>query len=324
MSRKLVVLLVMLLTVALLATPVMARTFVSIATGGTGGTYYPLGGGMAEIFNDKLSGVIATAQSTGASVENVRLVNRGEVELALVQNDITFYAYNASEMFANASQLDNLSGVALLYPEVIQIVTLEGNGIESVYDFTGKRVAVGAPGSGTEANARQIIEAHGLSYDDMRVDYLSFAEAVDQLRDGHVDVAFLTAGLPTAAVMDLATSHAVSLVEVDRDVLDELRSDYPFYTAHVIKGGTYNKVDHDVLTVAVQAMLIASADLDEELVYGMTEALFSNLDRMKQVHSRGGDITADTALDGMPLPLHPGARRYFSESHPELLEAAGL
>jgi len=319
MRRKGIFLLVVALAFSLLVIPAFARTFVSIATGGTGGTYYPLGGGMAEIFNEHLSDVIATSQSTGASVENVRLVDRREVELALVQNDITYYSYNAAEMFAERDALTNLAGVAILYPEVIQIVTLENRGINSVRDFAGKRVAVGAPGSGTEANARQIIEAHGLSYADMRVDYLSFAEAVDQLRDGHVDVAFLTAGLPTAAVMDLATSHDVKMVEVDADALEALRANYPFYTAHNIGSSAYGT--DAVVTVAVQAMLIVSKDLDTELVYNMTKALFENLPRMAQVHAMGGEISVDTALDGMPIPLHPGATRYFEESHPAAYEA---
>lgn len=305
--------LLLLLLLVIMTSPIMAKTeFISIATGGTGGTYYPLGGGMAEIFNDVIDNVNATAEVSGASVENSRLVQYQEVELAFVQNDVAFYGSTGTELFSD-EKLTDIRGIATLYPEVIQIVTTEESGINSVKDFVGKRVAVGAPGSGTEANARQIINAYGLTYDDMTVDYLSFSEAVDQLKDGHVDVAFLTGGTPTAAVMDLAATHHVKILNVDSTVTDKLMDNYPFYTKHTISAGTYSGLDEDVQTVSVKAMLITNKNLDEELVYKLTKALFENLDRLAAIHAKGGVISLETAEDGMPVELHPGAKRYYDE-----------
>jgi len=313
MSREFKFLLFLVLAFALVFSgPVSAQEFISIATGGTAGVYYPLGGGMAELINEHVDNVNATAEVSGASVENVRLIQNQEVEFALVQNDISFYAKNGTEMF-DGDPLDDLRGVALLYPEIIQIVTLEGNEIESVYDFEDKRIAVGAPGSGTEANARQIIEAHGLTYDDMTIDYLSFAEAVDQLRDGHVDAAFITAGIPTSAIMDLAATNDAKVLEIEEDIIAQLQEDYPFYTSIDIPGGTYSDIDEDITTVTVLAMIIANQAADEDMVYNVTAAIFDNLDRLAETHARGGDVSLETALDGMPIEMHPGAQRYFYE-----------
>ena len=323
MSREFKMLLFVVLAFALVFSgPVAAQEYISIATGGTAGTYYPLGGGMAELINEFVDDVNATAEVSGASVENVRLIQQQEVEFALVQNDISFYAKNGIEMF-DGDPLDDLRGVALLYPEIIQIVTLEGNDIDSVYDFEGKRIAVGAPGSGTEANARQIIEAHGLTYDDMTIDYLSFAEAVDQLRDGHVDAAFITAGIPTSAIMDLAATNDAKVLEVEDDIIAQLQEDYPFYTSIDIPGGTYSDIDEDITTVTVLAMIIANQAADEDMVYNATAAIFDNLDRLAEIHARGGDVDHVSALNGMPIEMHPGARRYFEEHFSQLLDALG-
>lgn len=304
--------LLLLLIFTILTGPIFAVEFISIATGGTGGTYYPLGGGMAEIFNDTLDNVNATAEVTGASVENIRLVQYGEVELAFVQNDITFYAATGTELFSDET-LEDVRGIATLYPEIIQIITLEDKGINSVEDFAGKRIAVGAPGSGTEANARQIINAHGLTYDDITVDYLSFSEAVDQLKDGHVDAAFLTGGTPTAAVMDLAATHDLKIINIDDNIADILIDEFPFYTKHTITANTYSGLTKDVNTVSVQAMLVTNVNLDEELIYNITKSLFENLDRLSAIHSRGSDVSIETAEAGMPVELHSGAKRFFEE-----------
>jgi len=291
----------------------LATEFISIATGGTGGTYYPLGGGMAQIINDALDNVSATAEVTGASVENSRLVQYQEVELGFVQNDVIYYGYTGTELFAD-EKLTDVRGIATLYPEVIQIVTTADTGVNSIADFKGKRIAVGAPGSGTEANARQIINAFGLTYDDMSVDYLSFAEAVNQLKDGHVDAAFLTGGTPTAAVMDLAATHQIKILNIEGDSSDRLLEEYPFYTKHTIPAGTYSGLSEDVNTVSVKAMLVTNSNLSEDLVYGLTKAIFENLDRLAEIHVKGSVISLDTAQDGMPIDLHPGAAKYYDEA----------
>jgi uncharacterized protein len=285
----------------------------AIATGGTAGTYFPLGGAFANIINEKVDGVSANAESTGASVENVNLLNNGDVDFAMIQNDISYYAFTGTEMFSDKAALTKLRGVASLYPEVVQIVANEASGISSVEDLRGKKVAVGAPGSGAEANARQILAAHGLTYDDIRADFLSFGEAADGLKDGNVDAAFLTAGTPTAAVTDLSTTHRINIITVSDSMAEKLIADFPFYNRVVIPAGTYRNQDSDVETVAVMAMLTVREGLSDDMVYNISKALFENLDMFAGAHSRGADLSLDSAKGGMSLDIHPGAAKYYSE-----------
>lgn len=287
--------------------------FISIATGGTGGTYYPLGGAMAKIFNENIEGVNANAEATGASIANIQLIEDGDAQLALIQNDISYYAYEGIEMYSDKGKQERIMGMACIYPETIQIVAHGQSGINSIEDMVGKKIAVGDVGSGTEANARQILEAHGITYDDITVDYLSFAEAADNLRDGHIDAAFITAGFPTSAITEISLTSNVKLVPVAQDKIDAIKAKYPYYTDVVIPAGTYNNQDEDIKTVAVMAMLVVPKDLPEDLAYKMTKALFENLDDLKAAHDRGGDLSLETALDGMSLPVHPGVQRYYDE-----------
>lgn len=290
------------------------QVLLTLGTGGTAGVYYPLGGAMAAIWNEKVKNVNTTAISTGASAANVRAIQKGEQQLTLAQNDVSYYALNGIEMFKADGKLTKLKGIAGLYPEVIQVVSTKAANINSIADLAGKRVAVGAPGSGTEANARQILEAWGLSYSDLaKADYLSFAEAASNLKDGHIDAAFITAGIPTAAVQEIASTHALVIVPVSGDKSTALKAKYPFYTTVTIPAGTYAGQDAAVETVAVLAMLAVSADLEDTLVYNLTKALFENLDRLGAAHARGKDVKLADALKGMPLPVHPGAQKYYTE-----------
>lgn len=288
------------------------KKFLNIATGGTAGTYYPIGGAMAEILNKQIPGMNASAQSTGASVANINMLKDGSVDLAIVQNDITFYAMNGVEMFKD-KKVDNLRGIATLYPETCQIVTLEKSGIKTVADLKGKRVAVGAGGSGVEANARQIMEAYGITYADIEVQYLSFGEAANALKDGNVDAAFVTAGYPTAAIQDIASQNPVRLLGVDSATADKLIAKYPFYTKTKIPAGTYAGFNEDVEAVSVMAMLVATDKLDKTLGYDVTKALFTNLDRIKSAHSVGKLITKEGAMKGMSIKMNEGAEKFFKE-----------
>ena len=288
------------------------KVFVNIATGGTAGVYYPLGGAMAEIFNKNIPGMNASAQSTGASVANINLIKDGKVELALVQNDIAYYAANGTEMFKD-KKVEAIQGIASLYNETIQIVTIEGKGIKTVADLKGKRVAVGALGSGTEANARQIMEIFGITYADIKPQYLSFGEAANGLKDGNIDVAFVTAGAPTAAIQDIAAQHKVALVSIPADKAEALIKKYPFYAKQTIKGKTYPTVTEDVQTVAVKAMRVTSSKVDADLVYKMTKAMYTNLDRIKSAHAQGANVQKATALEGMGIKVHAGADKFFKE-----------
>lgn len=288
-------------------------TFLSIATGGTSGTYYPVGGAIAKVLNENIDNMNASAQSTGASVTNTRLIYNQEVELAILQNDIASYAVNGQNQFSD-NQVNNMTGIAALYPEVIQIIVRDDAGIESIADLEGKSVAVGAPGSGAEANAKQILEFFGLSYDDINEDYLSFGEAASRLKDRQIDAAFLTAGIPTAAVMDVAATQDISLINFSDQDVEELNSEYPYLTGVTVPAGTYNGLDDDIQTVALKAILVADSDLSEDVVYNITKAIFENRDTLIAAHDRARDIQLETAQDGMTVELHPGAQKYYDEA----------
>ena len=291
---------------------VEGKKFLNIGTGGTAGTYYPIGGAMAEILNKEIPGMSASAQSTGASVANVNMLGDGTIDLATVQNDIAYYAANGTEMFVD-KKVDGLEGIASLYPETCQFVTLKASGIKSLSELKGKRVAVGAVGSGVEANVRQILAAYGISYDDIDAQYLSFAEGASALKDGNVDVAVLTAGYPTASVQDIAAQNPVRLLPVEEEIADALIAQYPFYTKTVIPAGTYVGFNEPVPSVAVMAMLVAGPTVNEELGYKVTKAIFSHLDRLQAAHAVGKQITRDSVKTGMSLPMNEGAEKYFNE-----------
>ena len=290
---------------------VEGKKFLNIGTGGTAGTYYPIGGAIAEVLNKEIPGMSASAQSTGASVANINMLSDGEVDLATVQNDIAYYAAHGTEMFQD-KKVDGLQGIASLYPETCQFVTLKSSGIKSLAELKGKRIAVGAVGSGVEANVRQILAAYGVTYSDIDAQYLSFAEGASALKDGNVDVAVLTAGYPTASVQDIASQNPVRLLPVEGKIADALIAQYPFYTKTVIPAGTYAGFDEEVPSVAVMAMLVAGPTVNDDLGYCVTKAIFSNLDRLQAAHAVGKQIAKDTAKTGMSLPMNAGAEKYFS------------
>ena len=291
---------------------VEGKKFLNIGTGGTAGTYYPIGGAIAEVLNKEIPGMSANAQSTGASVANVNMLGDGTIDLATVQNDIAYYAANGTEMFVD-KKVNGLKGVAALYPETCQFVTLRSSGIKNLAELKGRRVAVGAVGSGVEANVRQILAAYGVSYDDIDAKFLSFAEGASALKDGNVDVAVLTAGYPTASVQDIAAQHPVRLLPVEDKVADDLIAQYPFYTKTVIPAGTYVGFDEAIPSVSVMAMLVAGPTVNEELGYTVTKAIFSNLDRLRTAHPVARQITRETVQTGMSLPMNAGAEKFFNE-----------
>jgi hypothetical protein len=288
------------------------QKFINIATGGTAGTYYPLGAALAEIWNSNIKGANATAQSTGASVANINLLKDGKVDVIFVQNDIAYYAANGTEMFKE-KKYEDIRGLATLYPETIQIVALESKGINTVEDLKGKKVAVGAAGSGTEANARQILAAAGITYNDINVQYLSFSEAANNLKDGNIDAAFLTAGFPTAAVQDISAQHKIKLIPVDDTLADKIIKQYPFYTKTIIPANTYNGQTDDVKAVSVMSMLAVSSKMDEDTAYNLVKTMYEHLDRIAAAHAAGKMIKPENGQQGMSITLHPGAEKYFKE-----------
>lgn len=286
------------------------KQFLNIATGGTAGTYYPLGGALAELLNQNIKGMNASAQSTGASVANVNMLKDGSVDIAFIQNDIAYYAANGKEMFKD-NKVENIRGIAALYPETVQFVTTADKGIKSIADLKGKKVAVGASGSGAEANARQILGAYGLTYDDIDVQYLSFGEAADALKDGNVDVGVVVAGFPTAAIQDLAANKSAALVNIDAEHADKLMKQYPYFTKITVPKGTYPGQEEDVSTVAVKCVIVTTDKLSDDLGEQIGKAIYEHLDRMKAAHAVGKYITKDTALEGMSIKMNAGAEKYL-------------
>ena len=285
---------------------------INIATGGTAGTYYPIGGAIADVLSKNVEGINASAQSTGASVANINMLKEGEVDLAIVQNDITYYAVNGTDMFDK--KVDNIRAIASLYPETCQFVTLETSDIRSIADMKGKKVAVGAAGSGVEANVRQILKAYGLTYDDIDEQFLSFAEGAAALKDGAIDVACLTAGYPTASVQDIASQHKIRLIPLTNDRIAQLIAEYPFYTKTVIPAGTYAGFDEDIQTVSVMAILVANDKLGDDKGYSITKAIFENLDKISASHSAAKNIKKETATEGLDfMQMNKGAVKFYQE-----------
>ncbi len=283
--------------------------FLSLATGGTQGTYYALGGTFADLISDE-TGIKTTAEVSQASTANVNALKAGDAEIAFIQTDIAYYAKNGELMF-EGDAMDNLVAIGGLYPETVQLVTTANSGITSYEDLKGKKVSVGAPGSGTYANAEQLLEIHGLSInDDIQPQNLDFGESTDGLQTGQIDAAFITAGYPTAAVEALNATADVVVVPVAADKADELIAKYPYYAVDTIPSGTYG-LESDVPTVSVLAMIAATAELPEDVAYGIAKAIWGGADSIS--HAKGAMIKVETALNGIGIPVHPGAQKYFDE-----------
>lgn len=283
----------------------------TMGTGGTTGTYYAFGGVIANVLNGKNVGVNINVQSTGASKANIYLVNDGEADLAIVQNDVMDYGYKGTDLFAEEGAADQFTTVAALYAEVCQVVSTKD--ITSIEDLRGKRVSVGDAGSGVEFNARQILEAYDISFDDINVNNLGFGDSSDALKDGKIDAFFCTAGAPTTAIVELATTNDINLLAIDDEHAAKLADAYPFYTTYPVPGGSYKGVDEDVQTVAIKATLIASPNLSEETVYNLTKALFDNQQEIASAHSKGEELNLEYAVSGISVPFHPGAEKYYKE-----------
>lgn len=283
------------------------------ATGGTSGTYFPLGGAIANIENtiNKDAGFNVTVNSTGASKENIMLISKGEADFAIVQNDVADYAKNGQVLFD--STVAGISTVASIYPEVVQIVAAADSGINSVKDLAGKRISIGDAGSGVEANAIQILNAYGLSTDDISVNRLSFKESGNAFKDGALDAFFVTAGVPNTAISELAITRALKLIDINGAEVENLIADYPFYSKITIPKEVYGTKD-DIETVGVRAIIICREDLNEEEVYLFVKAIYDDLDSLASAHAKGKEFLLDEAAEGVTVGLHPGAAKYFSES----------
>lgn len=287
--------------------------FLSFLTGGTSGTYYPLGGAIAKIITDE-TGIQTDALSSNASADNIIALRDGEAEIAFTQTDVASDAVAGENAF-EGEPVDTVLAVGSLYPETIQIVTTKKSGIESVEDLKGKKVSVGAPGSGTYVNAEQILEIHGLTMDDIDAQNLDFGESAGGIKDGNIDAAFITAGTPTGAVEELQATAEVNVLPIEADKAEELIEKYPYYANDTIEEGTYG-LESDVETVAVMAMIVVKDDISEDTVYDITKAIYENTDDI--AHAKSEFISLDSALDGIGFDLHPGAKKYYEEQGLEI------
>jgi len=286
----------------------------SIATGGTGGVYYPLGGGMANIISKYIPYAEATAEVTTASVDNCILVGRGKAELALVMADTAWDAYQGKAQFKEKIPVRT---VAVLYPNNMHVVTGEGKGIDKVSDLKGKRVSTGAPGSGTEVMALRVIEAYGLDPNkDMTRDKLSVSESAGALKDGKIDAFFWVGGLPTAAVTDLGATPGIKMKLLNSaDAVLKMREKYgPLYVKGIIPAKTYPGQSVDVPIAVVWNLLICNENMKESLAYDIVKTLFDHKPELVASHSDAKQLSLEPqAAGGSPIPFHPGAVRYFTE-----------
>jgi TRAP transporter TAXI family solute receptor len=299
------------LSLAVGAVPAKAQEFINVLTGGTSGVYYPLGVALTEIYGDTIEGARTQVQSTKASVENLNLLQQGKGEIAFALGDSVMLAWEGNTEVGFPGKLDKLRGIAAIYPNYIQIVASEESGIKTLEDLKGKSLSVGAPASGTELNARAIFEAAGMSYEDLgKVEYLPFAESVELIKNRQLDATLQSAGLGVASIRDLSTSVPITMVAVSPEIVEKVGAPYISVT---IPAGTYEGQTEDVQTAAVGNMLVTHADVSEETAYQMTKQLFENLDKMTAAHAAAEAIKLESATEGMPVPLHPGAERYYKE-----------
>ncbi len=283
----------------------------TMGTGGTAGTYYGYGGVLGNQIKST-AGITVNVVSTDGSKANILGIDAGNYQLGTVQSDVMAYAWAGTRSFAKEGKIDSFRVVGGLYAEAVQLVTMDP-AIKSVADLRGKKVSIGASGSGVYFNAVDILGAAGLTEADIQPQYQSFGDSADALKDGKIDAAFIVAGAPTPAIQELTTTNKAYLVPIDGDIATKLMNDSPFYTTYKIPANTYNGQTADVTTVTVKATLIVSADASEDDVYKLTAAIFDNIDTITTAHAKGAELSIENATSGMEAPFHKGAAKYFAE-----------
>jgi TRAP transporter TAXI family solute receptor len=293
------------------APEVHAQQFINVLTGGTSGVYYPLGVAIGKIFSDKIPNVKTQVQATKASVENLNLIQRGSGEIAFTLGDSLKAAWDGDEEAGFRAKLDKLRTIGAIYPNYIQLVASADSGIKTLADLKGRSLSVGAPKSGTELNSRAILAAAGMSYKDLgRVEYLPFAESVDLMKNRQLDATLQSAGLGVASLRDLSASSAITVVAIPKDIVEKIG---PPFVAVTIPAKTYTGQDADVPSAAVINYLVTSSAVSDDLAYQMTKTIFESLPELANSHVAGKEIRLEAAATGSPVPLHPGAIRYFKE-----------
>jgi TRAP transporter TAXI family solute receptor len=314
---------------ALAASPTLAQdiTFFRIATGGTAGTYFPIGGLIANAISNPpgsrtcadggscgVPGVVATAVASNGSVANVSAIGTGAAQSGFTQSDVAYWAFNASGIYEGRPKVDVLRAIANLYPESFHLVARKGAGIKTIKDLKGKRVSLDEPGSGTLVDARLILAAYGLTEKDMKAEYLKSQQAADKLKDNALDAFFSVSGWPLGAIAELAATTGIDLVPIDGPEAENLVKAYSFFAADEIPDGAYKGVN-GVKTVSVNAIWATSSKQPEPLIYGITAALWNPSTRrlLDSGHAKGRVIKLETATQGLGIPLHAGAEKFYKE-----------
>ena len=289
-----------------------ASTTMTMGTGSPTGTYYAYGSIVGQYITNN-AGVTVNAVSTGGSKANIQGIDSGDYQLGTVQSDVMHYAWNGTRSFETDGKIETFRTVAGLYAEAVQLVTVNAD-IKSVADLKGKKVSIGAPGSGVYFNAMDVLDAAGITLDDIQPQYQNFDESADALKDGKIDAAFIVAGAPTPAITELAMTNAnTRIVPVDGDIAKALMESNTFYSVYKIPANTYKNQEEEILTVTVKATLIVSADASEDDVYNLTKAIFDNIEAISEEHAKGKELSLENATTGLTVPFHAGAAKYFKE-----------
>ena len=298
-------------SLALLSQADRAKEFVTVATGPTSGIYYPIGGAFATALGDW--GYKTSAEATNASGANIQLSQDGDAEIAIAMQDAVMQAYTGTGAYDGTAPAEDLRALMRLWPNYVQLVTTASTGIKTIEDLRGKRVGVGAANSGVEINARMILEAYGITYNDITPDYLAYGEAIDNMKNGQCDAVFVTSGLPNATVMELGVSYDMVIVPIDGEGRDKLVNDYPYYAKATIPAGTYNN-DADIEGVFVYNIMMVRKDLSDEMVHDMLTGIFENIGTIQASHNAANqNISLDVGVSDIQLPLHPGAEAFWKE-----------
>lgn len=299
-------------TTALLSVSAQAVEFINILTGGTSGIYYPLGVSLSQIYSKAMPDAKTAVQATKASIENLNLLQADRGEAAISLGDSFSDAYKGDPDAGFKAPLTKLRTIAALYPNYIHFVAAADSGIKSFADIKGKRISVGAPKSGTQLNSQKILEAAGISYKDFsKVEYLSYAESVELMKNRQLDVTLLSSGAGVAALRDLAVSQKVVFISIPADIVSKIND--PAYQVGIIPANTYEGQTADVNTIAVQNFLVTREGVSTDTVYKMTKSMFENLDQMVAAHAAAKAIKKENAISSLPAPLHPGAEKYYRE-----------
>ncbi len=282
-----------------------------MGTGGTAGTYYAFGGVLAQYMKN-YSNYNVTAVSTAASKANTQSIGDDDYQMGFTQSDVLSYAWEGSRSFEKDGPSRDFRVMGALYAETVQLITMKED-IKSVEDLRGRSVSIGAPGSGVYFNAVDVIEGAGMTLDDIKVQYQSFDDSKEALKDGQIDAAFLVAGAPTSAITELATTNGVFLIPINGELRDKIMSANPFYAPIQIPADTYPGQSEAIDTITVKATMIVDANLDDEAVYQLTAAIFDNAEAIAAENAKGNELSIENATTGLTVPFHPGAARYFAE-----------